>query len=143
MAVPTRPAQDAIIDPVWGQWVHDSLLDVVHWKGNITLATDGAGIITAAMLGLTNVAGAVVAVASGTAAAPMFCNGNTDAGGGGVWITGFSLSGGVIIPWGAGTLPFTAVAWGTYTPGATTFPSLPDRPPPPPHLERRTSPQED
>lgn len=25
MAVPTRPAQDAIIDPVWGQWVHDNL----------------------------------------------------------------------------------------------------------------------
>jgi hypothetical protein len=23
MAVPTRPVQDAIIDPVWGQWVHD------------------------------------------------------------------------------------------------------------------------
>lgn len=23
MPAPTRPAQDAIIDPVWGQWVHD------------------------------------------------------------------------------------------------------------------------
>ena len=25
MAVPTRPVQDAIIDPVWGQWVHDTI----------------------------------------------------------------------------------------------------------------------
>jgi hypothetical protein len=27
MADPTRPVQDAIIDPIWGQWVHDDQLN--------------------------------------------------------------------------------------------------------------------
>lgn len=27
MAEPTRPVQDAIIDPIWGQWVHDHVVN--------------------------------------------------------------------------------------------------------------------
>ena len=33
MAVPTRPVQDAIIDPAWGQWVHDNLLRRINPPG--------------------------------------------------------------------------------------------------------------
>ena len=63
MAVPTRPVQDAIIDPAWGQWVHDETLRGLTIRTrNFDGATfDGNGLftVTAADMGLTAISGLV------------------------------------------------------------------------------------
>lgn len=65
MANPTRPVQDAIIDPVWGQWVHD---DTVRTKAfgwtAFTGTTDAWGYlnIPVALFGLATLAGGVATI---------------------------------------------------------------------------------
>ena len=41
MAEPSRPVQDAIIDPAWGQWVHDNVK-----VNNVPNAIAGTGVVT-------------------------------------------------------------------------------------------------
>ena len=36
--VPTRPVQDGIIDPVWGQWVHDHIANIGNPNGGLLVA---------------------------------------------------------------------------------------------------------
>ena len=62
MPNPTRPVQDAIIDPAWGQWVHDQVARLVTTTfRSYVVTTDASGnaIIPAANLGLATVTGVV------------------------------------------------------------------------------------
>lgn len=43
MADPTRPVQDAIIDPVWGQWVHDHIVNPDRLLQQVTKPSTDAG----------------------------------------------------------------------------------------------------
>ena len=75
MATPTRPVQDAIIDPVWGQWVHDAVLNkasiIGTASGPITFSAAGRAFIPASMFGLTAITGILV-TASPTNAMAVF-----------------------------------------------------------------------
>jgi hypothetical protein len=42
MATPTRPVQDGIIDPLWGQWVHDHIVRMSASVGSFTFGDMGA-----------------------------------------------------------------------------------------------------
>lgn len=39
MAVPTRPAPGGIVDPTWGQWVHDDLAGFGQYSVGVSLAS--------------------------------------------------------------------------------------------------------
>lgn len=72
MAVPTRPTQDAIIDPVWGQWVHDATVNkTLKWAsvvGQAATFTNGRTTITAAMFGLPRIDGLTITMQATNAA---------------------------------------------------------------------------
>ena len=59
MATPARPVQDAYVDPVWGQYVHDKITHL-SWI-TFTKTTDASGLftITAAEFGLSKIGGVV------------------------------------------------------------------------------------
>ena len=63
MATPARPVQDGLIDPAWGQWVHDDTLRTsqIRAKTIPNAAFDGSGLyyLTAATMGLASIDGAV------------------------------------------------------------------------------------
>ena len=63
MAVPTRPVQDAIISPEWGQWVHDNTVRTLAIRA-LTVGprpTDASGVfsVNASEFGLTAITGAI------------------------------------------------------------------------------------
>ena len=67
-AVPTRPTQDAILDPVWGQWVHDAVAGKLITLGRVTksytFAANGRTNVLASDVGLATIDGAVTAIQS-------------------------------------------------------------------------------
>jgi len=65
MAIPTRPTQDAIIDPVWGQWVHDTLKPLKQYALGVVSGPKTADVgshlqFTPAEFGLASFAGGIV-----------------------------------------------------------------------------------
>ena len=64
--VPTRPAQDGIIDPVWGQWVHDETVRDIKMRmvtiPAVTFDANGLYTLNAAALGLATIDGCVFGV---------------------------------------------------------------------------------
>ena len=66
MADPTRPVQDAIIDPAWGQWVHDRVAVIpgiargVNYSG--TTDVNGYLAVPASAFGLSKINGGAASI---------------------------------------------------------------------------------
>lgn len=117
---PTRPVQDGILDPAWGQWVHDYVA-VGPRHCRYTGPTDAAGYATipASAFGLATITGGVASIAAqGDGAATNVLTECLPAAGGGalvVRVVILSLGPGGYASAGA-SLPsvnIDAAAWGT------------------------------